>query len=983
MSLSYRRMDDMEEEIIKLIKNEDIKKPLTDEQIAMKLNILRENVTNTRKKYDIPDSRSRRRGQLIKDVKSLVGQYGGISNRKLTKLLNNMGYDVGKYAIGKLRDEVLKNKGGIPKADNQQYFNENSNEAESDDSDDIFSEFIGYDGSLKGQITRAKAAVSYPPHGLHTLIYGPSGVGKSFLAELMYKYAVENGNFGKDAPFFEFNCADYADNPQLLLAQLFGYAKGAFTGAVEDKKGIVELSDGGILFLDEVHRLPAKGQEMLLYLIDKGKFRRLGETDIERKSNVMIIAATTENPESSLLLTFRRRIPMFIEIPPIKDRPINEKVQLIKSNFMMESRRIGRELQVKENVLKCMLSMEYLGNVGQLKSDIQVSCAKAFLDAKKNHTENIVVEIDSLPKVLSEDYNNSEWDKYDSVVHGDTFYLPDENSVYEQSAVEQSKNIYDQLDRQYERMKKEGLSESEINETLSRQLEKFLFHHIKNVQDSKFSLQEISNIVGDKVLNITNEIYEISKSELPYLKNTIIFPLAIHLNMAIQRARINNAIKYSKLNIIKNKSTKEYEVAKKALKIIKCKYGVQFLEEEIGFLAMYFSNFQGHNQVNKERIGLLVVSHGKVACGMVETANAIMGTDYAVGLEMDLKDSPSVMINKVINMIEHIDHGKGCIILADMGSLTTMGERIENETGIHVRIVGRVDTLMVMEGIRKVLWTDETADEIADELDTKNKSTLQTKVEIESKIKKKAILCLCITGKGAAKLISEHIKNRLKGNLKNIEVLAKGYIDEDKVENIIEPLENDYKIIAVVGTIDPQIDRYPFISSTEIFKPEGIARLRKIVKHNTLFEGNKLSDVIHPENVFVNPEYTYKDEVLDNAINILIKNGFVKPDFLLSVYKRESLMTTYLQGGIAIPHGSTEFVTKPAISITKLDTPIIWDGVNSVDIIFILALDENSKVYFNQLYNIISDESLLSAIHASNSKSEILHILCPDTKSAR
>ncbi|HBM75906.1 MAG TPA: hypothetical protein DD429_10185, partial [Clostridiaceae bacterium] len=68
---------------------------------------------------------------------------------------------------------------------------------------------------------------------------------------------------------------------------------------------------------------------------------------------------------------------------------------------------------------------------------------------------------------------------------------------------------------------------------------------------------------------------------------------------------------------------------------------------------------------------------------------------------------------------------------------------------------------------------------------------------------------------------------------------------------------------------------------------------------------------------------------------------------------------------------------------TKLDTPIIWDGVNSVDIIFILALDENSKVYFNQLYNIISDESLLSAIHASNSKSEILHILCPDTKSAR
>ena len=60
---------------------------------------------------------------------------------------------------------------------------------------------------------------------------GPSGVGKSFLAELMHEYACGTENFGKDAPYFEFNCADYADNPQLLLAQLFGYSKGAFTGA--------------------------------------------------------------------------------------------------------------------------------------------------------------------------------------------------------------------------------------------------------------------------------------------------------------------------------------------------------------------------------------------------------------------------------------------------------------------------------------------------------------------------------------------------------------------------------------------------------------------------------------------------------------------------------------------------------------------------------------------------------------------------------
>lgn len=75
----------------------------------------------------------------------------------------------------------------------------------------------------------------YPPKGLHTIIYGESGVGKSYLAELTHSYAITTDNFSDNAPYFEFNCADYADNPQLLISQLFGYSKGAFTGADEDK----------------------------------------------------------------------------------------------------------------------------------------------------------------------------------------------------------------------------------------------------------------------------------------------------------------------------------------------------------------------------------------------------------------------------------------------------------------------------------------------------------------------------------------------------------------------------------------------------------------------------------------------------------------------------------------------------------------------------------------------------------------------------
>ena len=130
-----------------------------------------------------------------------------------------------------------------------------------------FRNLIGYESSLKNQIDQAKAALMYPPNGLHTLIIGSTGVGKSLFANIMYQYYKKIKNRSCDVPFIVFNCADYYNNAQLLLSYIFGYVKGAFTGADKDKEGIIEKADGGILFLDEIHRLPPEGQEMIFYFI--------------------------------------------------------------------------------------------------------------------------------------------------------------------------------------------------------------------------------------------------------------------------------------------------------------------------------------------------------------------------------------------------------------------------------------------------------------------------------------------------------------------------------------------------------------------------------------------------------------------------------------------------------------------------------------------------------------------------------------------
>lgn len=79
--------------------------------------------------------------------------------------------------------------------------------------------------TLKNPIQKAKAAMLYPPRGLHTLIFGETGTGKTLFAECMYYFGLHEGVIASDAPFIAFNCADYAQNPQLLFAHIFGVKK--------------------------------------------------------------------------------------------------------------------------------------------------------------------------------------------------------------------------------------------------------------------------------------------------------------------------------------------------------------------------------------------------------------------------------------------------------------------------------------------------------------------------------------------------------------------------------------------------------------------------------------------------------------------------------------------------------------------------------------------------------------------------------------
>ena len=227
----------------------------------------------------------------------------GVSAHEICEVINADRSNVSRYLNLLVEEDKVDKIGGRPVLFKTKAFTVKKEE-------DSFTTLIGSGLSLMIPIQQAKAAIYYPPRGLHTLLLGETGVGKSMFAEKMYHFAKEVKMIPETAPFIHFNCADYASNPHLLVAQIFGVKKGAFTGADQNREGLLLKADQGILFLDEVHRLSPEGQEMLFTFIDKKTFRPLGETEETLSADVQIIAATTEDPGSYLLKTFTRRIPM-------------------------------------------------------------------------------------------------------------------------------------------------------------------------------------------------------------------------------------------------------------------------------------------------------------------------------------------------------------------------------------------------------------------------------------------------------------------------------------------------------------------------------------------------------------------------------------------------------------------------------------------------------------------------------------------------
>lgn len=624
----------------------------------------------------------------------------------------------------------------------------------------VFSKFIGYNGSMEQVIEKCKAAVNYPVNGLTMIICGASGVGKSYLASLIHQYAVESGAVEKNAPFVVLNCADYANNSELLSSVLFGHVKGAFTGANEEKQGLLAEADGGYLFLDEVHNLSAENQEKLFLFIDSQKYRMLGDSKNWQTAKVRLLFATTEDIHSTLLATFRRRIPFEIRIPDFLERSYGERFLLVSSFFQNEAEILKKNICVDSEYFRRMLNLHEEGNIGAVKSKIKVLCAQAYSQQREEE-----LRITTPGKESSDSFH---------------FYWNRPEKKKWMSSYQIFSNITGCF--------VPGMNYSKIEEVLDLFLQTITRRLEENKKENNFCEIPPFRHYEEKCRNSINKIlksygYRLNELEIDEFYKMVI---AVLFDETFFGAAF-------KISGYEKKKYRKYEVMiSRILDAVLEDYNDNVRE----FLQTILTVWLSDKVKVKSKINALILMHGEhSASSMASLANEMIGDYVYEAFDMPIQVHTEDLIVKVNDYVRDIETNEGLVLLVDMGSLERMYDKISRNVDGDLVIVNNVSTAFALE-LGFSLFDKADIYRIT-QMDM---SQFNMKMQYYKGLSQKPnIIVSCISGEGIAVEIKEILSRYV--NTDEIDILTMDYSELKKQLN--RGSAEDFHNTIVVFTTTP------------------------------------------------------------------------------------------------------------------------------------------------------------------------------------
>lgn len=681
---------------------------------------------------------------------------------------------------------------------------------------DILKSFAQINPSLKESVERVRAAVLYPNNGLPLLITGESGTGKSYLVGLINRFCRTNKLIKTTAPFVTVNCAQYADNPELLTSNLFGYKKGAFTGADQDHDGAFVEANGGILFLDEVHRLGPKGQEKLFTYLDQGLVYPVGETSHGKRVSVRLCFATTEEVENNFLTTFMRRIPVKISLPPLSQRSREERLNLIYTLLCNEQREIAKPITVSDQVLEMLANYLPVGNIGDLKNAVKLTIARANADAKKANKLTLTaynLPVDVLMRSKTESYLSAkkplqitdETEPADLIARS----FP-EKKIFLHSlerlltTYEQSNNHLPNCESKLKQIVYQLFDTLLFEKNASKQLPllSYVIERLKHLFEQLQNAYQLQ-VSGNAIYAISYYLFERQK-----------------IQWNIDEVRQKNAL-HSLYQEVRQRYPEVYAYVGKLLLLIKNNLEIELNEVDYIFLSIYLNKLEIITKTGL--IKAIVLAHGYATAGSIaNVVNRLLNAHTLDAFDMPINVSTQQIANKIIDYSENNDVSHGLIILVDMGSLQEIEKLFPRQLDAPLLLINNVSTSLALT-VGESILQKRSFREIGQL--AQQKSKVEIKLTYPAKRRQQVILTTCYSGIGTATHVARLLERCMPSSSK-IKIIPYDY-QALKDPHKVKVVSKMYDVIGIVGTENPEIPGLDFIHLEKILSDKGTAKLQK------------------------------------------------------------------------------------------------------------------------------------------------------------
>ena len=654
---------------------------------------------------------------------------------------------------------------------------------EEKEKEECFCKMIGWSGSLQHPIRLAKAAVLYPEKSLNILIVGEKGTGKKKFAKLIYEYCIEKCLFSKDTSFLQLNCRDYQGNQKDVKNLLIG----------ENQNGMLKKAENGILYLDNVQYL------------DGGLLREIAVYSENVRKRGLLIASCTPD-EQPAQEEFQNEFPIVISMPKMTERPMEERLNIIQKLFSKEALRVGRELLVKAELMRCLLLYDCRENFQQLKRDIKIGCANAYV-RELTKEEKITLYLSDFEPSIRHGISRfgQKREEIEKLIPENSVFVFDGNRMHVSETKE--KNIYEKLQEKAQRLKAEGLGEEDIKLLLCTDVERTFGIYQKELAREVRSRKELELIVEKKLIDMVEQfLAKVEKERNKKPDDAVFFGLCLHMKNVINGTERKNPADHMDITKVIAKHKQEYMLSCAFAEEIQEEYKTQLSVEEVILITMFLC-YEPQEQVKKGYPVLLYAFYGKeIASSIARTITEITGFEYVFSFEVSHRQNLEQIYESLKKCIQEIDQSQGVFLVYDSDVISKVAEEISEETGIMVHLLPAPVTTMGIELARKAM--------ISSNLGAVYRDTLESVGEFATS-RKKFLVTLCTTGKGGAEELKNYIAQY--GKMDEVEIVPLSMSDKGILKEAFRDMMRKGTILCVVGTFDPKLYSIPFCSVAEVF----------------------------------------------------------------------------------------------------------------------------------------------------------------------